>query len=136
MTCLPKVHEDQEAKGNETAHYYTIPPLLVAYPANQTVDTRHLTGRSDNATVDACECLPLDTELLVDGVCLSEDCICHVVTVVYATAFIQHVICLCLFGVLCTVGIDVIADVGQEVGAISLVTDVGFELAELSTVLI
>jgi hypothetical protein len=41
-----------------------------------------------------------------------------------------------LLGVLCTVGIDVVADVGQEVGAISLVADVGLELVELSTMLI
>jgi hypothetical protein len=34
VTCLPKVHEDQEANGNETAHYYTVSPLLVAYPAD------------------------------------------------------------------------------------------------------
>jgi hypothetical protein len=88
VTCLPEVHEDQEAKGNETAHYYTVPPLLVAYPADQTVDTRHLASRSDYATVDASERLPLDTELLIDSVCLREDCVCHVVTVVYATAFI------------------------------------------------
>ena len=86
--CLPKVHEDQEAKGNETAHDYTIPPLLVAYPANQTVDTRHLASCSDYATVDAGERLSLDTELLVDGVCLRENGVGHVVTVVYATALI------------------------------------------------
>ena len=110
--CLPKVHEDQEAKGNETAHDYTIPPLLVAYPAYQAVDSGHLTSRSNYATVDAGERLPLDTELLVDGVCLCEDGIRHIVTVVYATALVEHIVCLCLLGVLCSVGIDVIADVG------------------------
>jgi len=88
VTCLPKVHEDQEAKGNEAAHDYTIPPLLIAYPANQAVDARHLAGRSDYATVDAGECLPLDTKLLVDGVCLREDSVCHVVTVIYATTLV------------------------------------------------
>jgi hypothetical protein len=136
VTCLPKVHEDQEANGNETAHDYTIPSLLVAYPANQAVDAGHLASRSDYATVDAGERLPLDAELLVDGIRLCKNGIRHVVTVVYATAFIQHIICLCLLGVLCTVCIDVIANVGQEVGAISLVADVGLELVELSAVLI
>lgn len=136
VTRLPKVHEDQEAKGNETAHDYTIPPLLVAYPAYQAVDTRYLTSRSDYATVDAGERLPLDPELLVDGVCLCKDGISHVVTVVYATALVEHVVCLCLLGVLCSVGIDVIANIGQEVGTISLVANVGLELVELSAVLI
>jgi hypothetical protein len=112
VTCLPKVHENQEAKGDEAAHDYAIPPLLVAYSAYQTVDSGYLAGRSDYATVDAGERLPLDAELLIDGVCLCENSVGHVVTVVYATAFVQHVVCLCLLGVLCSVGIDVIANVG------------------------
>jgi hypothetical protein len=85
---LGKVKEDQEAKGNETAHDYTIPPFLVAYPANQAVDTRHLAGRSDYATVDAGKRFSLDAELLVDGICLREHSVRHVVTVVYATALV------------------------------------------------
>jgi len=88
VTCLPKVHEDQEAKGNEAAHDYTIPPLLVAYPANQAVNARHLAGCSDYATIDAGERLRLNTKLFVDGVCLCEDSVCHVVTVVYATTLV------------------------------------------------
>lgn len=85
---LGKVQEDQEAEGNETAHNYTIPPLLIAYPANQAVDTRHLAGRSDYATVDTSKCFSLDAELLIDGICLCEDCVRHVVTVVYTTALV------------------------------------------------
>ena len=88
MTCLPEIHEDQEAKGDETAHYYAISSLLVAYSAYQAVDAGHLAGCSDYATVDAGERLSLDTELLVDGVCLREDSVCHVVTVVYATTLV------------------------------------------------
>lgn len=52
------------------------------------------------------------------------------------TPLLKHVICFCLTRVRVAVGIDIGADVGEEVSAVAGLGDGGFETLEFATVVV
>lgn len=55
-------------------------------------------------------------------------------TIVYPAALVEHVVCFCGFGVAGVVGIDIAADIGEEVGAVARILYLGAEAGEFSSV--
>ena len=52
------------------------------------------------------------------------------------TPLFKHVVCFRLGGVRGTVGVDIRADVGEEIGAVAGFIDGGFETLEFATVVV
>jgi hypothetical protein len=109
----PKQH--QKTKGNKRRQYDAIPPLLTANPAHQHINPGHLTRRANNPPINTSERLPLRAELVIDCIRLCEHGVCHAVAVFYARSFPQHVLCFGVRRVLAAVGLDVFADVAEQV---------------------
>ncbi len=122
---LHEIKEQQEAKGNKGPHNDPIPPLLRRDPSYETIQTRDLRCSPRNPPVDTRQRFPLQPETLIHGIRLAEHPVCHIVTIVYPTPFIQHVIRLRRLGVTGAVGIDIAPDVGEQVDAVARVLDLG-----------
>ncbi len=120
---LHEIKEQKEAKRNKRPHNDTISPLLRRNPSYETIQTRYLSCGSSNPPVDANQGFPLKPETLIDSICLAENAVRHIMTIVYTTPFIQHVIRLRRLWVTGAVGIDIAPDVGKQVCAIARVLD-------------
>lgn len=97
---LQKVQQEKKTGSNRAPKDDAISSLLVPNFAHQAVDPRYLTGSSNYSSVDTCQSFPLQAKVLVDSICLTENSVGHVVTVVYPAALIQHILCFCGLGVL------------------------------------
>lgn len=85
-------------------------------------------------SVDARKRFPLQVEAIVDGVCLTQNVICHAVAVVDTVALVKHVLGLGGLGVVLSVFIDVGADVGEKVGPVASLLECGAKAREVSLV--
>lgn len=126
--------EEDEAECDEAAHDEPVSPLPCRYPPDQRVDARHLTRRQCDPPVDACQRLVLEIEAVVDGIRLAEHAVRHVVAVIDARPFVQHVLCLGFGGIALAVLVDIGTDIGQEVGAIASLLELGSETGEVAFV--
>ncbi|KAL8756907.1 MAG: hypothetical protein Q9199_002592 [Rusavskia elegans] len=125
-----KIQKHQHTKRHKPRHHKPIPSLLRPNPPNQPIDPRHLPRRPHNPPLHIPQHLPLHAKLLVNRIRLTEHTIRHAVTSIDATAFVEHVVCFCGFGVGGMVGGDVGADGGEEVGALAGVGYGGAEAGE------
>lgn len=78
-----------------------------------------MTRRADDPPVDVGQRFSLQAEALVDGVSLAQDAVDHVMTVVDTAALVEHVVRLSSFGVVGSVGVNVGANVREEVRAVA-----------------
>ncbi|KAF3385580.1 hypothetical protein F1880_002302 [Penicillium rolfsii] len=122
---LPEEHQHQKAESNEAAQDDSISPLFGPNLSNQVVHAGYLASSTDDAPVDAGECFALNSKVLVNGVCLAEHAVHHIVAVFDSPPLFEHVVCLGGAGVGCAVGIDIGADVGEEIGAVARLGDGG-----------
>lgn len=116
----PKPKQHETANCNEAAQDNPVSPLLRPNPLHQPVDPGYLCRRACNPPLDAAQALSLQRETLIDGVCLAQHSVRHVVAVVQPPSLVEHVVCFGGFGVVaCAVGVDVGAYVGEEVCAVA-----------------
>lgn len=111
--------QHQEAEPDEASKDHSISSLLVANLTHQIVHARHAAGSTDNAPVDICNSFTLNPKVLIDSVCLAQHSVDHVMAVVDSAPLFEHVVGLRGSGVRCAVGIDVGADIGEEVRTVA-----------------
>jgi len=133
---LSEVKQHQEAEPNETSQNNRIPPLLGPDLPDQIVHSRYLASRTENAAIDTCQSFTLDPEVLVDSIGLAEHTIYHVVTVVYTRALLEHILCLGGARVGSAVGINVRADIGEQIGAVARLCHCGCQALQLAAVVL
>lgn len=128
---LPEPKQHQKAECDEAPQYDAISPLLGPDPRHQTVDARDLARRTDYPPLHARQRLSLHPEVLVDGVGLAQHRVGDIVRVVDATPLVEHVVCLGVGG---AVLVDVVSDVGEEVGAVARIGDGRLYAGQLAAV--
>lgn len=131
---LPEVHQHQKAESNETAQDDSISPLLGPNLSDQVVHTGYLAGSTDDAPIDAGKSFTLNSKVLVDGICLAEYAVNHVVAVLYSPSLLQHIVGLGRAGDRCVVSVDIGADIGKQIGAVARLGDSGGQSLELPAV--
>lgn len=133
----PKEEQRQTAKRNEQTQNNPIPPLLTPNPPHQPIDPRNLRCRSRDPALDTRQALPLQPEILIHRIRLTQHAIRHIMTVIDPPSLIQHILRLGLLGVRSRpVRAYVRAHVAEEVGAVTCLLKRGFEARELGAVLL
>lgn len=131
-----EVKQHQETESNEAAQDDSISSLLRPDLGHEVVHTRDLTGRTNNAPINAGESFSLHAKVLVNCICLAEHTVHHIVAVLDPTAFLEHVFSLSGTGVRCAVCINVGAHIGEKVGAVACLGDCGVQPLELAAVVL
>lgn len=111
--------QHQKAEPDETSKDHSISSLLVANLADQIIHARHVAGSTDNAPVNVCDGFTLNSKVLIDSVCLTQHAVNHIMAVVDSAPLFEHVVGLRGGGVRCAVGINVGADIGEEIRTVA-----------------
>lgn len=107
----PKQHQKAEPdKGPQDKR--VSPPLRPNLP-DQRIHSRHLTSGSNNTPINTGQRLALKPEVLVDGVCLAQDAVYHIMALVDPTPLLEHIVGFGGGGIRRPVGIDIGADISE-----------------------
>lgn len=104
---LPEEQQHQKAEPNEAPEDNSISPLLVSNLADEIVHAGDIASSADNAPINVGNCLALDTEVFIDGICLAQHAVHHAVAVLDSAPLFEHVLGLGGGRVGCAVGADV-----------------------------
>jgi hypothetical protein len=127
--------EQQKAERDKATHDYAVSPFPRRDLADEGVQAGDLARGERDAPVDVGEGLALHGKVLLGGVRLRQHRVYHVVAIVDAAPLVQHVLGLGGLGVAGPVGVNVGPDVGEQVGAVARLAQVGPQARQVPPVL-